>query len=204
MLRKIAWATTVALAALFLVLTVILFSPSPVPQYTSGDLIRLHVIANSDNPADQALKLAVKDRIVELVTTEIHATDVADAHAQIEARLSEFEAIAAAELERQGQPYPVKAVLGPANFPTKYYGSFSLPAGEYEALRLVIGEGRGQNWWCVLFPPLCFVDNETATATLQELDLQQMPSEEIIIRFRLLEKGKQFLDQIESWFKTKA
>ncbi|MGE5653714.1 MAG: stage II sporulation protein R [Bacillota bacterium] len=203
MLRKISWYIVISLATLYIWL--LLYVPSSqVPQYTSDDLIRLHVIANSDNPVDQALKLAVKDKIVELVRSEISANDVADAHAQIEARLQEFEAAAAAELERQGQPYPVKAILGPANFPTKYYGSFSLPAGEYEALRLVIGEGRGQNWWCVLFPPLCFVDNDTATAALQDLDLQRMPSEEIIIRFRLLEKGKQLVEQIESWFRAKT
>lgn len=119
-------------------------------------VIRLHVIANSDSPADQALKLAVRDRILERAETFYPAgADREQAEASLREHLGELAAAGQAEAERQGYTGTVTASLTRCWFPTKSYEGFALPAGEYTALRVVIGEGKGQNWWCVAFPPLC-------------------------------------------------
>ena len=123
------------------------------------ELIRFHVVANSDSPEDQQLKLRIRDRVLDTLDKEFEkCISVDEARDVIRSRLGEIESIAKDEIARSGKDYSVKAVLGNYTFPTKTYGSTYLPAGEYETFRLVIGRGRGANWWCVMFPPLCFVD----------------------------------------------
>ena len=122
----------------------------------SDRVIRLHVIANSDSPADQNLKLAVRDRVLEQAQTLYPAgADLDTARAALEGSLSRLAAAGRQEVERQGYDYPVTARLVRCHFPTREYDGFALPAGEYTALRVVIGAGEGRNWWCVAFPPLC-------------------------------------------------
>jgi len=124
-----------------------------------SEYIRFHVIANSDSPEDQELKLRVRDLLLDRFKDEFRELDsIEDSRQLIRQHLAEFEAIAMEEVRRSGKPYKVEAQLGNFSFPTKSYGNLVLPAGEYEALRIVIGEGNGANWWCVMFPPLCFVD----------------------------------------------
>jgi stage II sporulation protein R len=125
----------------------------------SSKLIRLHVIANSDSPEDQALKLRVRDRIIEALNMQLQGIDdIEESREFIKTHLGFIEDIARKEIEKSGKDYTVKAVFGKFPFPVKSYGYITLPAGEYEALRVILGKGRGANWWCVLFPPLCFVD----------------------------------------------
>jgi stage II sporulation protein R len=122
-------------------------------------LIRFHVLANSDAPEDQALKLKVRDRIIQEMNPKFaQSKSLGETRTIIEKNLENIEKIAREEMRKSGRTYSVKATLGDANFPTKNYGSITLPAGSYEALRVVIGKGEGANWWCVLFPPLCFID----------------------------------------------
>ncbi len=129
------------------------------------DLIRLHVIANSDSPQDQALKLCVRDQLLSSFGQAFQETYTLDeAREVINENLDDLEAAALTEIYRHGYHYPVKAQLGTFTFPTKAYGDIVYPAGRYEALRVVIGEGKGANWWCVMFPPLCFVDVSTGVA----------------------------------------
>lgn len=119
-------------------------------------VVRLHVLANSDSEADQALKLAVRDAV--LVETEDLLDGVGnreEAIAVLQAQLPFLQGTAEQVLAEQGSAYPVEVRLEDAEFPTKAYDGFSLPAGEYLALRVLIGEAAGQNWWCVVFPPLC-------------------------------------------------
>lgn len=124
-------------------------------------MIRLHVIANSDNAEDQALKLQVRDKVLDFTTNILcRSPDMEEAQKQLQAQLERIETIAQREIVSQGYDYGVTARLEQTEFPLKEYDGFSLPAGEYTALRLVIGEGAGQNWWCVVYPPLC-----TAAAT---------------------------------------
>jgi stage II sporulation protein R len=129
------------------------------------ELIRFHVLANSDSEEDQALKRAVRDAILEEVSPRLAASRSIEESREILMELRpEMEAISKKVIESWGKDYAVKTDYGNFIFPTKSYGSLILPAGEYEAVRILIGEARGSNWWCVLFPALCFVDIEHSTA----------------------------------------
>ncbi len=122
----------------------------------AGQIIRLHVIANSDSQADQELKLAVRDQVLEQAQGLYppNAT-LEQAKQALEESLPLLSQAGQQVVEEQGYDYPVTAQLTQCWFPTKEYEDFALPAGDYTALRVVIGEGAGQNWWCVAFPPLC-------------------------------------------------
>lgn len=131
----------------------------------SEDLIRFHVLANSDSEEDQALKRAVRDAILEEVSPRLAESKSLEESRQILTGMRpEIEQIAQAVVWDWGKTYEVKTDYGYFTFPTKSYGSLVLPAGEYEAVRVLIGKAEGSNWWCVLFPPLCFVDIEHSTA----------------------------------------
>jgi stage II sporulation protein R len=135
--------------------------PAAVPEtsVSSDGLIRLHVLANSDSEADQELKRKVRDEIIRVMASEFLASaNIDSARQTARANLNRIEVIASSVIQAEGKDYPVTAELDTFPFPTKHYGAFILPAGDYEAVRVVIGNGGGTNWWCVLFPPLCFVD----------------------------------------------
>ena len=125
-------------------------------QALADRVVRLHVLANSDSQEDQALKLEVRDRILTKATELLEqSADRDEAAALLQENLPELEQLAEEEIRANGYDYAVTAELEDTTFPTKEYDGFSLPAGEYLALRVIIGEGAGQNWWCVVFPPLC-------------------------------------------------
>ena len=122
-------------------------------------VIRLHVIANSDLEHDQKLKLKVRDAILEEFGNKLNTYEgINYSRAEIENNLVQIEKCAKDVIESSGYDYSVKASLGQSDFPTKTYGDVTLPAGTYEALKIEIGSAKGKNWWCVMFPPLCFVD----------------------------------------------
>ena len=152
------------LAILFIIVsvtTLVLFDSysNTVNKGLADNLIRLHVIANSDSPEDQALKLKVRDGILEYMKNSLkESRDIEETKYIINMNLSKIEELARAEILKNNRDYSVKAVLGTYAFPTKLYGDITLPAGNYQALRIEIGKAEGANWWCVLFPPLCFVD----------------------------------------------
>ena len=155
-------------------------------------VIRLHVIANSDSPEDQALKLRVRDRVLARAQEILEqSADMEQAEQALTAALPELTREARETLAAEGCAQPVQARLEPAEFPTKDYDGFSLPAGKYLALRVIIGEGRGQNWWCVVFPPLCTAaacqwQDAGRAAGLEEDDLSLMAEEDAgyELRFR--------------------
>lgn len=125
----------------------------------SENLVRLHVIANSDSASDQALKLKVRDEIIEYMKEKLSDSRNIDQTKEIiNQNLLNIENISKEVIKKNSSNYSVKASLGNYSFPTKTYGDIALPAGKYQALRIVIGQGSGANWWCVLFPPLCFID----------------------------------------------
>ena len=122
-------------------------------------VFRLHVIANSDSEDDQNLKLKVRDNVIKYMntlcsktTSKEEAIEIANAH------LNEFKEIALNTIKENGYNYDVNISIDNVFFPTKTYGDISLPEGYYDALRIKIGKAEGKNWWCVMFPPLCFVD----------------------------------------------
>ena len=145
---------------LFLYIFICAFSyVSAVSTGLKAGIFRLHVIANSDSEADQALKYKVRDNLIEYmnslcidVTNKQEAIDLANSN------LFEFKRIAEETISENGFNYPVTVEIGNFSFPTKNYGDVNLPAGFYDALRVKIGNAQGKNWWCVMFPPLCFVN----------------------------------------------
>lgn len=121
-----------------------------------SDVLRMHVIANSDCSADQQLKLMVRDAVLERGAQLFDGTVTADeARRKIEPHKAELEAAAREVIERAGYDYPVSVNVVNEYFATRCYGSLTMPAGRYTAVKAVIGEGAGRNWWCVMFPPLC-------------------------------------------------
>ena len=125
-------------------------------QQLSDKVLRLHVLANSDSEADQALKRKVRDSVLETASAILaDCPDRETAEQRLSAALPEIEDAARARIAAEGGKQTVTAELRPTVFPTREYEDFALPAGEYLALRVVLGEGEGHNWWCVVFPPLC-------------------------------------------------
>lgn len=123
------------------------------------DIIRFHVIANSDSNEDQTLKIAVKNTLVKWLSPLLRDTNSkAEARAIITEQLDAIQTMAEITLQKQGYYYPVTVSLENCYFPLKIYGAYTFPPGYYEALRVQIGNAEGKNWWCVMFPPLCFVD----------------------------------------------
>ncbi len=139
--------------------------------YSPDSLIRLHVVSNSDSYEDQALKRKVRDEIIAAVGPALAQADNVDSARRLAgSSLDRIHDVAAARIGAEGKDYPVEVELNRFSFPTKHYGPFVLPAGDYEAVRVTIGSGAGANWWCVLFPPLCFVDMTRTTVGNQPPD----------------------------------
>lgn len=138
-------------------------------------VLRFHVLANSDSDSDQTLKLKVRDAVGSYMSPKMkEAKDVADCEEIVRECMPEIVATAEETIRQEGYDYPVTASLGDAEFPVKTYGCYTFPGGTYEALNLVIGEGKGHNWWCVMYPNMCFakdtyeVVDEEAKESLQQ------------------------------------
>jgi len=160
----------------------------------AGQMVRLHVVAHSDGVADQMLKHYVRDSVwAEVEPLLAAATCRTEAEATITAHLSQITAAAGATIHDWGADYPVQASLTWERHPTRVYESFTLPAGRYHALRIEIGEARGHNWWCVVFPPLCMEVAsgpdalEAAGLTESEVALIAGSDQGYTVRFRALE-----------------
>ena len=162
----------------------------------AGDVLRLHVLANSDTDADQALKLTVRDRVLAAASPLLAGvTDREEARDILERSLQTLADAGAAAVAEAGCSHPVTVSLEETWFPTKEYEDFSLPAGEYTALRVVIGAGGGHNWWCVVFPPLCLgavsesVETTAAMAGLSDDEIALITGEDegYVVKFKLLE-----------------
>ena len=141
----------------------------PDPKVIPAQALRFRVIANSNRPQDQAIKRQIRNRVIAYIGPRLdHVISLAQAKTALSKAVPEVEAIATATLRAAHLPYGATTMLGPTVFPTKLYGNKVYPAGTYEALRITLGQGAGQNWWCVLFPPLCFVamsDGDAVAAT---------------------------------------
>lgn len=167
----------------------------------ANSVFRLHVIANSDLKEDQDLKLIVRDKLLAYMNSICeNCSTKQDAIRIVEENQDTFQQIATDTIKEQGFSYPVKINIGNFEFPTKNYGDISLPAGYYDALRVEIGEAKGQNWWCVMFPPLCFVDISSGVVPDESKELMENSltqeefalvsdhsNEEIQFKFKLLE-----------------
>ena len=124
-------------------------------------LIRFHVIANSDSDKDQKLKLKVRDEVISYLQPKLeNSNSIEESEKIIKNEYKTLENISKKVISKNGYNYIVKVGLEYSNFPAKQYSSVVLPAGKYKALRIIIGEGKRKTWWCVMFPPLCFVDDQ--------------------------------------------
>jgi stage II sporulation protein R len=148
---------------IFLYIVLLSFNYSQAISYNLSDSVfRLHIIANSDSSADQELKLKVRDKIIEYMNTlTSSSSDKKDVISMVNNHLDSFKEIALNTIKENGYNYDINIEIGNFHFPTKSYGDISFPAGNYDALKIEIGDAIGQNWWCVLFPPLCFVNSST-------------------------------------------
>ena len=133
-----------------------------------ADCLRLHVIANSDSPEDQSAKLAVRDAILACVREDFEAEDADSARLELMAKGSSLQDAAEKALSERGMDYGAQLVSGEFDFPDRDYCGELYPAGRYEALRVILGDGEGQNWWCVMFPPLCLIETEDEKAEFNE------------------------------------
>ncbi|MBE6708385.1 MAG: hypothetical protein E7578_03985 [Ruminococcaceae bacterium] len=132
------------------------FVPASGEEQLYRDVIRLHVIAESDSERDQAVKLCVRDSVLELVSEKMDGTvTYDDAYELLSDMVPEIERVAMERAAKEGSSATAKVVFEREEYPVRYYEDYALPAGEYMSMRIILGEGEGKNWWCVLFPPLC-------------------------------------------------
>ena len=191
MIKRVISALLAALSVSVLVLGLVL---SYQQRVLADKLIRLHVVADSDSAEDQRIKLCVRDAVLRC-TDSVLGNKPEDPKAALQAALPDIETEANRCLRREGSPRRAKVTLREELFPTREYINFSLPAGKYTALRVTIGEGRGQNWWCVVFPSLCMCASaeefsdaaQTAGFTDGEVRLITENSDGYVLKFRLIE-----------------
>jgi stage II sporulation protein R len=178
--------------------------------------IRLRILANSDSDADQALKRKIRDEVNAQITTWVgELTDIKEARLIIRQQLPEIKKIVAAELQNSSKYKKFSVELGQVAFPTKMYGEYIYPAGNYEAVLIKLGNGQGKNWWCVLFPPLCFLDFEngdavkenkdgkaedTSTASISQVQNETHGSDEIETKFFVVELFSSLVNAVSSLF----
>lgn len=191
---------------LFLYIVVNAFSyVDAVSKDLAGSVLRLHVIANSDEEEDQELKLKVRDKVLAYMneiganaTTKEEAIQIASSH------LDEFQQVARTVILENGYDYPVDVQIGNFSFPTKTYGDISLPSGYYDALRIKIGKAEGQNWWCVMFPPLCFVDVSSGVVPEESKETmkQDLSDEEFTLISNQEDSGIHFKFKLIEWLQN--
>jgi len=145
--------------AIALVVVMLVAAPQAHTSRESHSLIRLHVLAHNNSPHEQAVKLAVRDVLLaEATRLLIDVRSSGDANRVIMANLALLETLAESSLESLGSPHNIQLMWGSFLFPTRMYGQAVLPAGVYSALNVHIGDGRGKNWWCIMYPPLCYIE----------------------------------------------
>lgn len=150
---------------------------APIPK----EALRLRIIANSNSPKDQSVKLQVRNAIVMKVAKLLQGTQTqSEAKRILKQNTASLEQIAVNIVRQKGQEYPVQTEVAKVPFPTKVYGNKVYPAGDYEALRIVLGNGKGANWWCVVFPPLCFIDIAEGDAVANSKGFPDTPPLETI------------------------
>ena len=167
----------------------------------SNNVFRLHVLANSDSEEDQNLKYIVRDKLIEYMDTlSENCSSKEDVIKIASTHIEDFKHITQDTIKKHGYSYSVQVEIGNFEFPTKTYGDVSFPSGFYDALKVKIGEANGQNWWCVMFPPLCFIDVTTGIVpeeSKQELEsnlneeeyqiVSDTQSSDIKFKFKLIE-----------------
>lgn len=161
-------------------------------------VVRLHILANSDSAEDQALKLKVRDAVLAASADwQDTAATPEEALTLAQERLPQLQAVAEQTVAAEGYHYPVKAEVCRMYFTTRQYDTITLPAGQYDAVRISIGEGAGQNWWCVMYPPLCIgaaTDRKEATALWSDSQQKLVQGgSRYVVKFKVVEWAQQVL-----------
>lgn len=181
-------------------LTEVAYAEEEDNPYAEG-IIRFHVRANSDGTEDQELKLEVRDQLLDFMVEKFEDSESIDESREIiKENLHNIEAISERVIKENNYDYPVEVYLGMDDFPTRKYGKMVFPQGEYETLLVTIGEGKGQNWWCVMFPPLCFVDVTNSVAVDPDNNFEEYVVDETAppkLKSKTVELVKNLLDKIE-------
>ncbi len=171
------------------------------------NLIRLHVIANSNLPQDQDLKLVVRDEVLKEAEQILGAiSDKQGAYLALRQNADRLEQRAQEVVTRQGFAYEVAVKMGQFPFPYKEYGSMSLPEGLYDAVRIEIGTAEGDNWWCVLFPPLCLAELDAMDESLVAIEETASSDTRFVFRFRLWERMAEtrYAQALQEWWQASA
>ena len=185
----------------FLYISIHAFSyASYVSEDIANSVFFFFFIANSDSTEDQNLKYKVRDKVISYMNEINTASNKQDVIELAKKHIDDFQAIAEQTIQEEGYDYSVSVEIGNFYFPTKNYGDISLPAGDYDALRINIGEAKGQNWWCVMFPPLCFVNVTSGVVPEDSKDMMKQElsdesyhiisdtnSSEVKFKFKLIE-----------------
>lgn len=185
-------------------------------QSIAKKIIRFHVLANSDSLEDQALKLKVRDKVLEYIAPKMaECKTINESKKVLMQNNDNIRKIAQDVVFQKGYTYSVKTELSKVQFPVKEYGTIILPEGEYEAYRILIGSANGHNWWCVMFPPLCFTDitkGDVEVKKTQEEMKQALTKEEyelvdnsknisdskkIVVKFKIVEEAEKLIDDIK-------
>lgn len=171
-------------------------------QKISQEIIRFHVLANSDSDSDQELKMKVKEEVLEGLASKLeHSSSIDETREILLNNIMYIEDITHDVIEKEGYDYDVSVNIVNTQFPQIAYGNMTLPEGEYEALQIIIGSGKGQNWWCVMYPMLCFVD--VAKGEVSEEDKAEMKknlsTEEYNLIFENAEEVNVKFKSVELW-----
>lgn len=190
---------TILLLSAFIISYIYIFHPLIEKKITKDGfkekVIRFHIRANSDKKEDQALKLLIRDEILEVMGEKFQDTKSLDeSRVVIKENMDEMKSIAENIISRQGKDYEVNISLKEDNFPLRKYGNMIFPQGQYEALIIEIGQAEGQNWWCVMFPPICFVDITHSVAYAAENnelgEYIQEPDPPLVLKSAIMEYFK--------------
>jgi stage II sporulation protein R len=171
-------------------------------EVSQEEAVRLRILANSDSVKDQALKREIRDEVNAVITDMVlDVQNLDEAKVMIEDNLVKIEEIVEQELEKMGLEQSYEVSFSEVQFPTKLYGNIVYPAGLYDAVLITLGEGKGENWWCVLFPPLCFLDidnGEAVDAVEAESKDNVEDEEEVEVSFFVVEIFSKLVDRIFS------
>lgn len=204
--KYIVTGTLLLIAFTALTINIIMMKSMQEVASLADEVIRFHVVANSDTMEDQLLKQRVKDEVIAYMQPLTKTCETIDETRQmIEENKEVLKEIAMKVVKAYGKDYEVYVALDKANFPTKAYGDVVFPAGRYEACRIVIGEGKGENWWCVMYPPLCYVDAASGVVPLE--GKEQLEEELTKEQYELVTNHKderyqirfKIIDTINSW-----
>ena len=208
MINKIKVRLSILVLSLIVVMSIMSISISGEVKKISAasedyknKLIRFHVIANSDSDEDQNLKLKVRDAVIDYLQPKLElSSSIEESETIIKSEYKKLENISKNIVLENGYKYDISVGIDYSTFPTKQYSNVVLPAGEYKALRIIIGEGKGKNWWCVMFPPLCFVDEQSSIIdTDTDKKLREVLTEE---EYALIaQNNKKQVNKVEVKFK---